>query len=450
MRSAWKAFSGPWTDRPGRGARLQRHSWRAESVIAGSDAFATVELVLAGDGDVDHVIHDVTNALAWEPFSQNAVNFVSALSSLVLRDARFRDHPELVAFGYQMRRKAVEALAPTLRPAGTGGLVRGRGLALHFAPANVDTIFLYSLLLSLLAGNTNIVRISSKKSDQVDLIVDAMRELLARPEHALIRNRIIILRYLHDKVITDALTALCDLRVIWGGDTSVSAIRQSPLPFLARDVVFPDRWSMAVLDAAAFLAASDPSEIARQLVNDAYWFGQMACSSPRLLIWRGERALCEAASDRLVAEMKRHAEAFAENLDPIDYVNKRVFEDASAIDYGARLHSAATSLVSILEIPLERLGLTGQPHVGGGIFLSAHVAELRDLEKLMTRKLQTVVSYGVAAEDWRELLSSGEVSGVDRIVPPGTALDFSPVWDGMSLLREFTRETTIAVAGEVT
>ncbi len=414
-------------------------------MIANSDVFSTVELVLAGDGDGGRVIRDAVSAPHWSPFSQDAVNFISALSNLVLKDPRFRRYPELVAFGYQMRRKAIEALAPTLRPAGVGGFIRGRGVALHFAPANVDTIFLYSLLLSLLAGNANIVRISSKKSTQVDLVIEAMRNLLARPEHAVIRNRIILVRYPHDQAITDALTTLCDLRVIWGGDIGVSAIKRSPLPFLARDVIFPDRWSMAVLDATAFLAAPDPSEIARQLVNDAYWFGQMACSSPRMLIWRGQEAACAAAGNRLFREMAKHAREFAEALSPIDYVNKRVFEDTMAIDREAHLHAAATNLVSVVEVPLERMDPTGQEHVGGGVFVNGHVAELRDVAKLMGRKLQTVVSYGVAAEDWREFLSSGEVAGVDRIVPPGTALDFSAVWDGMNLLREFTRETTIAL-----
>lgn len=416
-------------------------------MIATSEVFATVELILAGDRDGGRVMRDAASAPPWVPFSRDAVDFIAALSNLVLKDARFRQHPELVAFGYQMRRKAVEALVPTLTPASTGGFIRGRGLALHFAPANVDTIFLYSLLLSLLAGNTNIVRLSSKKSAQVDLVIDAMSDLLARPEHAVIRHRIILVRYPHDKAITDALTALCDVRVIWGGDTGVSAIRQSPLPFLARDIVFPDRWSMAVLDAAAFLAAPDPSEIARLFVNDSYWFGQMACSSPRLLVWRGEEATCEAAENRLFGDMAKHARAFADELDPIDFVNKRVFEDASAIDQEAHLHAAATNLVSVLKVPLERMDPAGHAHVGGGMFLNGRVAELREVATLMGRKLQTVVSYGVEAEEWRELLSSGDVAGIDRIVPPGTALDFSAVWDGMSLLREFTRETTIAVAG---
>jgi hypothetical protein len=409
------------------------------------DLFSTVDVVLPIGADTGGVIADAVAAPTWLPFSQGAIDFISALSNLLLKDPRFRQHPELVAFGYQMRRKAVEALAPSLPPASAGGLIRGRGLALHFAPSNVDTIFLYSLLLSLLAGNVSIVRLSNKKSDQVDLVIDVMRSLCERPEHAIIRNRMVLIRYPHDQRLTDALTALCDIRVIWGGDAGVNAIRQSPLPYLARDIVFPDRWSMAVIDAAAFLSAPDRSELARLFVNDAYWFSQMACSSPRILVWRGEEAVCATAADSLFREMLKHAQAFAGDLKSIDFVNKRVFEDSAAIDLGANLHPATTNLVSVLEVTLDRMDPNGYDHVGGGIFLNGHILDLRETAKLMHRKLQTVVSYGIPASEWREYLASGEIAGVDRIVPLGSALDFAAVWDGMSLMREFTRETTIGV-----
>jgi hypothetical protein len=413
-------------------------------VIAEARPYSRVELVLTPHLDPHDAIDRVAKAPAWAPFSAPAVEFVSALSNLILRGTRFRQLPELIAFGYQMRRKAVEGLRPTLAPASARGLIRGRGLALHFAPANVDTIFLYSLLLSLLAGNANIVRLSSKGGPQVELMVDAIRSLLSEPEHEPIRDRIVLVRYPHDQEITDRLAARCDLRVIWGGDVGVSAIRRSPLPFLAREVVFPDRWSMAVLDAEAFQAAENSNEIARLLVNDSYWFGQMACSSPRMIVWRGGVEACRGAASTLFAHMSAHAAAFAADMKAIDYVNKRVFEDTAAIDLGGTIYPTGTTLVSVVDVDAGQLVLP-EDHTGGGSFLHGRVDHLRDLAPLMTRKLQTVVSYGVAGNDWRDFLEQEQVAGVDRIVPVGSALDFAAVWDGMSLLREFTRETIVAV-----
>lgn len=423
---------------------MQRYAWRTDSVTSEADFFSAIDLVLPTSADPGRAIADAVAAPTWPPFSQGAVDFISALSNLLLTDARFRQHPEIIAFAYQMRRKAVEALAPSLQPTSEGGLIRGRGLALHFAPANVDTIFLYSLLLSLLAGNANIVRLSTKKSVQVDLVIDAIDSLYGRPEHASLRNRIVLVRYPHDQRLTDALTALCNLRVIWGGDAGITAIRRSPLPHLARDIVFPDRWSMAVIDASAFLSAPDAPELARLLVNDAYWFGQMACSSPRLLIWRGEEEDCTIAASSMFREMIKYAAPFADGLGAIDFVNKRVFEDSAAIDFDASLHPLTTNILSVLEVPLDQVIVGNYPHVGGGMFLNSHTRNLNGMSKIMNRKLQTVASYGVTASEWRDYLAGGEVAGVDRVVPLGSALNFSAVWDGLSLMREFSKETTIS------
>ncbi|MFC6804089.1 acyl-CoA reductase [Deinococcus caeni] len=38
-----------------------------------------------------------------------------------------------------------------------------RGLVFHVPPANVDTIFIYSWLMSVLAGNRNVIRLSSRE-----------------------------------------------------------------------------------------------------------------------------------------------------------------------------------------------------------------------------------------------------------------------------------------------
>jgi hypothetical protein len=54
------------------------------------------------------------------------------------------------------------------------------------------------------------------------------------------------------------------------------------------------------------------------------------------------------------------------------------------------------------------------------------------------------VSYaGVTKDEWRAFLEAAPVAGIDRIVPFGQALDFSPVWDGFDLMRVFMREVSL-------
>jgi len=124
-----------------------------------------------------------------------------------------------------------------------------RGGALHFAPGIVDTIFLYFALLAILTGNRNVVRISSRPSPQIDLLMEVLNQLFADPAHDAVANQLLIVRYGHDDLITAALSAVCDLRVIWGGDQTVQTIRALPLRPRARDVNFPNRRSLATLSA---------------------------------------------------------------------------------------------------------------------------------------------------------------------------------------------------------
>ena len=157
-----------------------------------------------------------------------------------------------------------------------------RGLVFHLPPSNVDTIFIYSWLLSALAGNANIVRMSERATGAA-LAVCRLFNQIAKDADPLIAHTTAILRYGHEREITAAISALSDVRVIWGGDATVNTIRTIPLPPHATELTFPDRYSLSVLDAAQYceLDQAERQSLATQFYNDMYWFDQMACSSPQ-------------------------------------------------------------------------------------------------------------------------------------------------------------------------
>ena len=55
--------------------------------------------------------------------------------------------------------------------------------------------FAYSLVAALLAGNSNIVRISTKKGEQVEIVLKAINELLEHEEHLFLKSYIQIVQY---------------------------------------------------------------------------------------------------------------------------------------------------------------------------------------------------------------------------------------------------------------
>lgn len=407
------------------------------------EVFAGLAVQVPSNGTLDQLLA----APDLPPFHPSIMDFVSAFSQALMKTREARAFPEIISLAHWMRKRAILDLAAeyaATRPADTVPL--SRGVALHFAPGNVDTIFLYSALLAILTGNRNIVRVSSRRSPQIDLLVSVMNRILADPAHRSVADRILIVKYDHSDAITAALSQRCDLRVIWGGDQTVQTIRALPLQPRARDVSFPNRWSLATVSADAVLACNETTlaKLGTDFANDAYWFGQMACSSPRVVLWVGTTAEVKAAAKRFWPAVRAAATQFAADIAPVNYVNKLVSQHIAAIEgnLGA-ISPLADNVVSVgqmaaLQAPDDDLC------VGDGLFWEARVDELSQCVPLLDVRSQTMISYGISGDVWRDLIKATGAR-IDRVVPFGQALQFGHIWDGMDLLSEFSRSVSVQV-----
>lgn len=398
-----------------------------------ADPLGAVELLLPRGG----VLAQVLAGRPLTPFSPPVLAFIDSLGRSLRSDPALRPFPELVALGFWARRANVERLRSRFEAAYPGAVRMPRGLAFHVAPANVDTIFVYSLLLSMLAGNRNIVRVSARARPQADQLLARLAAAVtgAAPEVA---TTVAIIRYPHDDAITAALSARADIRVVWGGDASVAAVRKAPLGPFGTELVFPNRWSLAVFDAATVATTPDLADLARRFVNDSLWFGQNACSSPRALVLVGPAAARAAASARFWPAVAAASEEAGIEWADAHAVSKLV---------GACLEALGGAVVQ-LPLPGNRItvlraeglaGLGHAPPAGDGFFLEYGADALADLAPHVARNWQTLVAHGIPAEAWRAFLGRHMPAGIDRIVPPGTALDFDALWDGVDLLAAMTR-----------
>ena len=387
---------------------------------------------------------------AWAPFDARVVAFVARFSQCLLMHKRSREFPELLALGHWFRAARLRDLAHEQQNESAEWLRRGRGLAFHLAPANVDSVFMYSWLLSLLAGNVNWVRVSQKSSVQLDFLIEVLREVLAEDVGAAVAGRFVLLTYPHDQAITTALSQACMVRVVWGGDETVVAIRAIPLRPTAHEICFPDRFSAAALDAGAVLGASDATiqQLAKDFYNDAFWFAQQACSSPRLVAWVGSAADCTSAQQRFWAAVNAE-------------VLRRESENSPAMSMarlGAAFELAANGLVALptgvqlaafparLFLQAELNAAVKRVHCGNGLFLEQQVGTLAELAKQLSDKEQTLAVFGFNRREIVELVDALPARAIDRIVPIGEALNFEVVWDGVDLLQLFTRQITLPKA----
>ncbi len=370
------------------------------------------------------------------PFAPEAVAFIAAFSKELI--TAFRDYPEMVALGFWMRSAHIEALKKRFE--GFEGLHLARGTVLHFAPSNVDTIFIYSWFLSMLMGNRNIIRLSSRQSVQNRLLIATLQRLFGASEA--IAARTLLVQYVPDDAITAWLSARCDTRVIWGGDATIRTIRAVPLPPTATELTFADKFSFALLNASAFLALIEPSKLIQDFYNDAFWFGQQACSSIRMMVWVGDALTCKAASERFMTLLGAYEKIRPLPLEAADVMNKQAALFALAANDAGRIsryngqHLHTVALASLEEL-YEAL------HCGSGLLYEYHAPTLDEIFLHVSKKHQTLAYFGFEKTQFEEMIQKHQPNGIDRIVPIGKALEFSPVWDGFELMQSLSRSVTL-------
>jgi hypothetical protein len=373
------------------------------------------------------------------------VEFVTKFARKLLAPATARRFPELASLGFFLRKGEIAKALSTLDTSGNA-LRFPRGLVFHVPPANVDTIFVYSWALSALAGNHNVVRVSSRSAGAAEAVLEALNAALSEvdaPVADVIRATQRMVTYDRSDEVSGALSLAADLRVIWGGDASVAALRKYPLAPHARDLTFPDRSSFAVASVAGWQRASaeERRAAAEGFYNDSYWFDQAACSSPRAVFWVGDAAGAQAAGQEFRTLLASVLAAKQHVTEPAMAVQKRVSAYGAAVDGLVKEIEFQGNGLATLE--LTDPAVLPREWLGAGTFANAQVSSLSVLVPIVVRKDQTVSQFGFTAEELTAFAHELAGRGVDRIVPFGSALTFSAVWDGYDLLSEFSRLVTV-------
>ncbi len=392
-----------------------------------------IEFVLGSEEE----LRKIRNHPPLEPFAEEMMDFLGTLSGWLLkgRDASGQT-PEAAAFAFWCRRAHLKQMRERYGAAGKPRL--GRGVSLHFAPSNMPALFAFTMAAGALAGNSVIVRLPQKKTEQEEQIVSGIRRLLEE-EYADLKGRFVFCRYPHDQAVTDRLCSLCDVRVIWGSDASVTEIRRSPLPPRAVDLPFASRGSAAAFLAETVCRTENLDGLAREFYNDTYRNDQNACSSPQMIFWLGTKTQAEMAAERFWQAV---SELLKERQYPVPASVAVRKLDASlrlAAEFdGVQILHDENRLVRV-QVPVLREAMWDDT-VPGGFFIESCGEDLQDMSGILSGHCQTLCVCGLNPEETANRLAGWRVSGVDRVVPVGHALDFSLTWDGFDLIASMSRE----------
>ena len=376
------------------------------------------------------------------PFDSITKNFLDKLSRKILRDTQMVSRPEMVALGFWLRKSKINRIEneQSVKQSGGNNTFSPLGIVFHICPANVDTMFMYSMVISLLVGNKNILRISSRLKDPVVLrLFDHLNELMKSDEFSVFKDYINIIKYGHDEAINSFLSRSANARLIWGGDNTIRTFQGFEKGARTKDIVFADRVSMTIFGSNALLSLDDEEwdKFANSFFNDSYTFDQKGCSSPQTIFFLGDRESNKDAAHLLQQKMTPYLEMkYEKDTASIASLKlNRMVDDSLA---GILEDQKGSNLLKIIQLE-EGVDYSQLHGCGGGYFYSRGISHINELINLSVPKVQTITHFGLKDDQLNDLLQLAYGEGIDRIVRLGNALKFDYVWDGYNLIQELSR-----------
>lgn len=387
---------------------------------------AQIEYIIGNEEILEHM----PGIRAWKPFDERVITFCDELSRGLLKAKNCKTYPDLVTLAFWLRKSNLKTICKKYIDMSNH---LGRGLAFHIAPGNVALSFAYSLATGLLTGNTNIIRLPSRRFEQADIFCEVLRGcLLKSPEMV---HRVCLIKYPHEKSITDELSAMCHTRIIWGGDNTVNTIRQSPIQPRTTEITFANRFSIGLINSDKYISEYNPKKTAHDFFIDTYLTDQNACSSPRIIFWTGNRV--EEAQkvfwDAVDDEIQEYQMEPVTTVDKLLTFCKYAAENPCNLAIGRDYRIMRINVGTLNDKILDNSG-------NSGFYYECIISDINEILPICNWNLQTLSYIGYDEEKLRELILSNAPDGVDRIVPVGHTMDFGFIWDGRDVIREMTRE----------
>ncbi|MDA9698861.1 hypothetical protein N9U81_05665 [Candidatus Pelagibacter sp.] len=373
-----------------------------------------------------------------EPFGTDELKFLEDFSKILKSDKSTKNKSDILSFSFWCRKKnLVKLSSDTINK----NLKVGIGLIFHITPSNVPTNFLFSLILGLITGNSNIIKVPQREFDEINIICNCLNKALRKNKK--IQNRIAVVKY-DDDFFTRKFSSICDGRMIWGGDNTIQNLRKIETKPRNRDINFADRYSFAIINAEQILKLNRNKllNLTNNFFNDTYKFDQNACTSPHLIAWYGNKNKISLAKNKFwnslhkIVKNKYKITNFVAN-DKLNELYKLSIEN----DKLGKLTSHENMIYRFQfdKVPLNNDKIRGK----WGIFFETEIKSFSKLNNFINEKYQTLTYFGFSKKVLENLLLKYKFRGIDRIVPVGSSMNLSLIWDGYDLKNILTRNIEI-------
>ena len=374
-----------------------------------------------------------------KPFNSLAIDFLSDFSTRLRKLKKIKLFPDLIYLIFWCGKKRNKNLTKYFN---NDFLRLGRGLIFHICPSNVPTNFIYSFFFGLLSGNSNIVKIPSKNFKEKKMILSTIKSLFNEKKYMNLKKTNCFIEYNNKDEITKKISSICDGRVIWGGNKTVNEVRKIWTPERAVDLTFPDRYSLSIinLDKLENEKLEKVKLLAKKFYYDGYMMNQLACNSPHFVFWVGKKN----------EQLKNY---FWEQLSKI-VEKKFFFDDVHVVEKYANLMENIIVQKDFTNIkmfknnlyvidPDNKINQIEDIRGINGTFFQKSINRIDDLKNFITKKCQTVSYFGFTKNQLKYFLLNNNLSGIDRVVPIGKALEIDIIWDGYEVVKSLSRAITL-------
>lgn len=366
-----------------------------------------------------------------QTYNDEVCNFLNDLSSEILKSEIIRKFPDISAVAFWARKANIQKLKKEFN----NSQKLGRGLCLHITPSNIAVNSFFSYFFSLLAGNANIVRLPSKDFPQINVLCDILKKVIKN--YPQIEKRTAFVKYDKNSNATEEFSKIADCRMIWGGDKTIESIKSLKSKPRCVDITFADRYSICIIDAQKIQTSDENTmkRLSENFYNDTYLMDQNACSSPQLICWLNHN---KNASEKFWDYVYKIAKE-KYNLQDAICVDKytKFCEDAINIEIIEHTTKKTNLLYrcELKKLTPEIENLRGK----GGYFYEYSLKNYKELYEIINEKYQSITYFGIEPEILKNDIIKNNLTGIDRIIPIGKAMDIGTFWDGHNLVDELSR-----------
>ena len=374
----------------------------------------------------EETIRNMPERKPLEAFDEKTLAFLSSLSEK-LKETTEKES-EIRGFSFWARRSSLEEMKKKY----SSEKRIGRGVSFHITPKNMPLVFAFSMSAALLAGNCVIVKLPNKQGPFDETVIDALNTCAEGNEFA---DRIAVIRYDNNEETTSCLSAMSDTRAVWGSDETVNTVSRIPLKPGGEDLLFSNRYSFSIIDSSSLILKNEADIAARSFYSDTYRYDQNACSSPRVIFFKGSDEECIIAEDLFFSELGNLVSKNGYDIGTDMIMKKLVSAYQCAAVYPKTELDLKNTMMMRARVTKPDYNIWSLTHPAG-LFICIHVRETEQIRQVLTDSLQTVTVYGSGREELEWL---GNDSRIKRIVPFGNAVSFSLTWDGMDLIEKMTK-----------